>query len=66
MPRRRINVLGVAVKLNCHPASVPGLVKQKRLPPPDKLLNKNCRWEDVIDAAIEEGIPPPPKEEEVA
>jgi hypothetical protein len=62
MSRRRISVLAVAGKLNCHPASVPRLVKQKRLPAPDKLLNKNTWWEDEIDAAIEEGIPPPPKE----
>jgi hypothetical protein len=55
--RRRIGVLGVAIKLNCHPASVPRLVKEKRLPPPDKLLNKNCWWEDEIDAIVERGVP---------
>jgi hypothetical protein len=39
------------------------LVAEKRLPPPDKLLNKNQWWEDVIDALVERGIPPRPKKE---
>jgi predicted DNA-binding transcriptional regulator AlpA len=56
-PRRRIGVLDIAVKLNCHPASVPRLVKEKRLPPPDKLLNKNTWFEDEIDALIARGLP---------
>jgi hypothetical protein len=55
--RRRIGVLGVAVKLNCHPASVPRLVKEKRLQRPDKLLNKNSWWEDAIDVIVERGVP---------
>jgi hypothetical protein len=54
--RRRIGVLGVAIKLNCHPASVPRLVKEKRLPRPDKLLNKNSWWEDEIDVIVERGV----------
>jgi predicted DNA-binding transcriptional regulator AlpA len=53
---RRIGVLEVAEKLKCHPTSVPRLVRQKRLPPPDKLLNKNVWWESAIDAAIERGL----------
>jgi hypothetical protein len=61
--RRRVGVLDVAIKLNCHPASVPRLVKEQRLPPPDKLLNRNCWWEDVIDQAIANGIPSRPKKE---
>jgi hypothetical protein len=61
--RRRIGVLDIAIKLGCHPASVPRLVKEKRLPPPDKLLNKNQWWEHVIDAVIARGIPPRPKKE---
>lgn len=56
-PRRRIGVLEVAVKLRCHPASVPRLVREKRLPNPDKLLNKNVWWEQVIDDVIERGLP---------
>jgi hypothetical protein len=61
--QRRIGVLGVAAKLNCHPASVPRLVKEGRLPPPDKLLNKNTWFEDVIDELVEKGLPPRPKKE---
>jgi hypothetical protein len=60
--RRRIGVLGVAAKFDCHPGSVPRLVKEKRLPPPDKLLNKNVWWEDVIDNLVEHGLPPRTKE----
>jgi hypothetical protein len=54
--RRRIGVLEVAGKLKCHPTSVPRLVRQKRLPPPDKLLNKNMWWESVIDEVMESGL----------
>ena len=54
--RRRLGVLGVAAKLDCHPRH-PRLVKEKRLPPPDKLLNKNIWWEDVIDDLVEHGPP---------
>jgi hypothetical protein len=55
--RRRIGVLEVAKKLKCHPTSVPRLVRQKRLPPPLKLLNKNMWWESTIDDLIEHGLP---------
>jgi hypothetical protein len=64
--RRRIGVLDIAVKLHCHPASVPRLVKEGRLPAPDKLLNRNFWFEDEIDAAIADGIPPRPKKAEGA
>jgi len=64
--RRRVGVLDVAAKLDCHPGSIPRLITEKRLPPPDKLLNKNVWWEDVIDEVIKNGIPPRPKKEEVA
>jgi predicted DNA-binding transcriptional regulator AlpA len=50
----------VAAKLNCHPASINRLVKQKRLPPPTKLLNKNQWRESQIDQGVEDGLPPPP------
>ena len=56
--RRRIGVLDIAVKLHCHPASVPRLVKEGRLPAPDKLLNRNFWWEDEIDTIVEHGVPP--------
>jgi hypothetical protein len=49
---RRIGALKVAEKLMCHPASVPRLVREGRLPPPEKILNKNTWREDVIDAVI--------------
>lgn len=64
--RRRVGVIELAVKLGCHPASIPRLIKEKRVPPPDKLLNRNVWWEDVIDAAIERGLPPRPKKEKAA
>ena len=60
--RKRIGTLGVAAKFDCHPASIPRLVKEKRLPPPDKLLHKNVWWEDVIDELVETGLPPRPKQ----
>ena len=56
--RKRVRVLEVASMLNCHPATVPRLVLQKRLPPPDKLLNKNTWFEDEIDDAIARGLSP--------
>jgi predicted DNA-binding transcriptional regulator AlpA len=56
-PLRRIGVLELADKLKCHPASVPRLVKQNRLPPPDKLLNKNTWLESAIDELIARGLP---------
>ena len=56
-PDRRIGVLELAAKLHCHPASVPRLIREKRLPAPDKLLNKNVWWEKRIDELIERGLP---------
>jgi predicted DNA-binding transcriptional regulator AlpA len=64
--RRRVGVIEIAAKLGCHPASIPRLVKEGRLPQPAKLLNRNCWWEDVIDAVIENGIPPRPKQKKTA
>jgi predicted DNA-binding transcriptional regulator AlpA len=58
--RRRVGVIEIAAKLGCHPASIPRLVGEGRLPPPAKLLNRNVWWEDVIDQLIENGIPPRP------
>jgi predicted DNA-binding transcriptional regulator AlpA len=56
-----IGTMEVAAKLNCHPASIDRLVKQKRLPPPIKLLNKNQWRESQIDQQVENGLPPPPR-----
>lgn len=53
---RRVGVLEVAQKLKCHPASIPRLVREKRLPLPDKLLNKNVWLESAIDEAIAGGL----------
>lgn len=53
---RRIGTMELAEKLRCHPASIPRLIKQKRIPPPDKILNKNSWWDGVIDDLIEAGI----------
>jgi predicted DNA-binding transcriptional regulator AlpA len=56
--RRRVGVIEVAQKFHCHPNSIPRLIKERRLPPPDKLLNKNVWWEDLIDDLVEQGLPP--------
>jgi hypothetical protein len=58
---RRIGVPEVAAKFHCHPMTVPRLVKQRRIPPPDKILNKNTWFEDTIDELVERGLPPPPR-----
>jgi hypothetical protein len=55
--RRRIGVLEVADKLCVHPMTVPRLVRQGRLPAPNKLINKNVWWDDVIDELIRSGLP---------
>jgi hypothetical protein len=57
--RRRIGTLEVAERLHCHPMTVPRLVKERRLPPPEKLLSKNVWFEDEIDTLVEKGLPPP-------
>jgi hypothetical protein len=59
IPRCRIGVLELAERLVCHPMSISRLVKQKRLPLPHKILNKNFWFEEEIDALIERGLPPP-------
>jgi hypothetical protein len=55
--RRRIGVLDVAGKLCVHPMTVPRLVREGRLPLPDKIINKNLWWEDEIDELIRRGLP---------
>lgn len=55
--KRRIGVAEVASRLNVHLMTIPRLVREGRLPPPDKLLNKNMWWEHIIDDLIEHGLP---------
>jgi len=52
---RRIGTMEVAQLLRCHPASIWRLVKEKRLPPPRKTLNKNDWSENQIVEIIEAG-----------
>ena len=59
--KRRIGVAELASKLNVHLMTIPRLVREGRLPPPDKLLNKNMWWEHIIDDLIEHGLPPKSK-----
>jgi hypothetical protein len=56
--RRRVGVFEVAQKFHCHPNSIPRLIKERRLPPPDKLLNRMFGGEDLIDDLVEQGLPP--------
>jgi predicted DNA-binding transcriptional regulator AlpA len=58
---RRIGVAEVAVKLSVHLMTVPRLVREGRLPPPTKMLNKNTWLENEIDELIERGLPPKAK-----
>ena len=53
---RRIGTMELASLLRCHPASIPRLVKEGRLPTPRKTLNKNDWGEDEILDLIEAGI----------
>lgn len=56
LPKRRlIGTLELAEKLHCHPATVPRLTKEGRIPKPSKILNKNVWREDEIDALVESG-----------
>jgi hypothetical protein len=52
---RRIGTMELAQLLRCHPASIPRLVAQKRIPPPRKILNKNDWDETQIVEIIEAG-----------
>jgi predicted DNA-binding transcriptional regulator AlpA len=54
--RRLIGTLELAAKLHCHPASIPRLTKQGRIPQPGKVLNKNVWYEDEIDALVAAGF----------
>ena len=55
--RRRIGVLEVAGRLCVHPMTVPRLVREGRLPLPEKITNKNLWWDDEIDELIRRGLP---------
>jgi predicted DNA-binding transcriptional regulator AlpA len=59
--KRRIGSASVAAKLSVHLMTVSRLVKEGRIPPPTKVLNKNTWLEDEIDQLIERGIPPKAK-----